>query len=124
VTPRAEQFETLYAFQDDLPGVGAVMDGVSGEINEHGYWGSMRERFPISQTDWMQASGELRVVAGDPAAGGRVVVRGHDNIALIRSGQDWADAEADERSLYLDEILPTLPSEATRDMLTSVDISQ
>lgn len=33
---------------------------------------------------------------------------GHDNIALIRSGQDWADAEADERSLYLDEILPTL----------------
>ena len=66
VAPRAEQFETLYAFQDDLPGVGAVMDGVSGEINEHGYWGSMRERFPISQTDWMQASGELRVVAGDP----------------------------------------------------------
>ncbi|MDJ0115151.1 phenylacetaldoxime dehydratase family protein, partial [Rhodococcus erythropolis] len=58
----------------------------------------------------MQASGELRVVAGDPAAGGRVVVRGHDNIALIRSGQDWADAEADERSLYLDEILPTLQS--------------
>ena len=110
VAPRAEQFETLYAFQDDLPGVGAVMDGVSGEINEHGYWGSMRERFPISQTDWMQASGELRVVAGDPAVGGRVVVRGHDNIALIRSGQDWADAEADERSLYLDEILPTLQS--------------
>ena len=28
VAPRAEQFETLYAFQDDLPGVGAVMDGV------------------------------------------------------------------------------------------------
>ena len=37
-------------------------------------------------------------------------MRGHDNIALIRSGQDWADAEADERSLYLDEILPTLQS--------------
>lgn len=115
VAPRAEQFETLYAFQDNLPGVGAVMDGISGDINEHGYWGSMRERFPISQTDWMQPSGELRVIAGDPTAGGRVVVRGHDNIALIRSGQDWADAEADERSLYLDEILPTL--EAGMDFL-------
>ncbi|MFC9551587.1 phenylacetaldoxime dehydratase family protein [Rhodococcus sp. NPDC056960] len=108
VAPRAEQFETLYAFRDALPGVGAVMDGVSGEINEHGYWGSMRERFPVSQTDWIQPSGELRVVSGDPAAGGRVVVQGHDNIALIRSGQDWADTDMSERSLYLDEILPTL----------------
>lgn len=106
--PRTEQFETLYAFRDDLPGVGAVMNRPSGEINEHGYWGSMRERFPLSQTDWMSASGELSVISGDPAAGGRVVVRGHDNIAIIRSGQDWKAAEAAERALYLDEILPTL----------------
>ena len=108
VSPRVEQFETLYAFQDTLPGVGAVMDGVSGDINEHGYWGSMRERFPISQTDWMQPVGELRIVAGNPADGGRVVVAGHDNIALIRSGQDWIDTDAAERALYLDELLPTL----------------
>lgn len=106
--PRAEQFETLYAFTERLPGVGAVMDHTSGEINEHAYWGSMRERFPLSQTDWMSASGELQVVEGDSARGGRVVVRGHDNIAIIRSGQDWKDTEADERALYLDEILPTL----------------
>ncbi|MDQ4112509.1 MAG: phenylacetaldoxime dehydratase family protein [Actinomycetota bacterium] len=108
VAPRVDQFETLYAFQDQLPGVGAVMDRTSGEINEHGYWGSMRERFPLSQTDWMQGRGSLTVVSGDPAAGGRVVVQGHDNIALIRSGQDWIEAGADEHALYLDEILPTL----------------
>ncbi|MBK5006680.1 aliphatic aldoxime dehydratase [Pseudomonas sp. S32] len=108
IAPRAEQFETLYAFQDRLPGVGAVMDSTSGEIEEHGYWGSMRDRFPVSQTDWMLPDGELRIVSGDPAKGGRVVVRGHDNIALIRSGQDWVEAESEERSLYLDEILPTL----------------
>jgi aldoxime dehydratase len=108
VAPRAEQFETLYAFKDQLPGVGAVMDGISDDIEEHGYWGSMRDRFPVSQTDWMAPTGELQVVAGDPDKGGRVVVLGHDNVALIRSGQDWADAEAEERSLYLDEILPTL----------------
>lgn len=106
--PRAEQFETLYAFREQLPGVGAVMHSTSGEIEEHGYWGSMRDRFPISQTDWMNPNGELKVVSGDPAKGGRVVVVGHDNIALIRSGQDWAEAESEERSLYLDEILPTL----------------
>jgi hypothetical protein len=88
--------------------VGAVMGQTSGEIIEHGYWGSMRDRFPQSQIDWMKPDGELRVVVGDPAAGGRVVVQAHDNIALIRSGQDWRAAEADERVLYLEEILPTL----------------
>ncbi|WP_349632357.1 phenylacetaldoxime dehydratase family protein [Gordonia sp. L191] len=110
VSPRVDQFETLYAFTDQLPGVGRLMDGISGEINEHGYWGSMRERFPLSQTSWMQpgAEDELRIVAGDPATGGRVVVAGHDNIALIRSGQDWREAGDTERSLYLDEIQPTL----------------
>ncbi|MCA8000132.1 aliphatic aldoxime dehydratase [Burkholderia metallica] len=108
VAPRAEQFETLYAFKSDFPGVGAVMDGVSNEIEEHGYWGSMRDRFSISQTDWMRAHGELQIVAGDPEQGGRVVVLAHDNIALIRSGQDWRAAERDERRLYLEEIEPTL----------------
>jgi aldoxime dehydratase len=108
VAPRAEQFETLYGFREELPGVGALMNTTSDEIEEHGYWGSMRDRFPISQTDWMAPSGELTVIAGDPAKGGRVVVQGHDNIALIRSGQDWADAGEEERSLYLNEILPTL----------------
>jgi aldoxime dehydratase len=56
--PRVEQFETLYAFCDALPGVGAIMGrGISGEIEEHGYWGSMRDRFPASQTDWMSGRG-------------------------------------------------------------------
>lgn len=106
--PRAEQFETLYAFRDDLPGVGAIMGRISGEIEEHGYWGAMRDRFPASQTDWMSARGALAVEAGQPSLGGRVVIRGHDNVCLIRSGQDWADTESEERTLYLDKIEPTL----------------
>jgi aldoxime dehydratase len=109
VAPRADQFETLYAFTDRFPGVGAIMDGVSGDIQEHGYWGSMRDRIPLSQTDRMLASGRLEA-QGDPAGRGRVVVRGHDNVALIRSGQDWAQTGADERELYLTEIEPVLRS--------------
>jgi aldoxime dehydratase len=106
--PRVEQFETIYGYQDELPGVGAVMGAVTGEINEHGYWGSMRERFPLSQTSWMQPSGALTVASGNPTEGGRVVVRGHDNVTLIRSGQDWKHADPDERSLYFDSVEPTL----------------
>ncbi|WP_409160463.1 phenylacetaldoxime dehydratase family protein [Pectobacterium sp. B2J-2] len=108
ISPRAEQFETLYAFKEQLPGVGALMNAISGDIQEHGYWGSMRDRFPISQTDNMASDGELTIISGDPQAGGHVVVRGHNNIALIRSGQDWEGTEEKERSLYLDEIEPTL----------------
>ncbi|MCC2659071.1 MAG: oxd, partial [Panacagrimonas sp.] len=72
--PRVEQFETLYAFRDALPGVGAVMDRIGGEIEEHGYWGSMRDRFPASQTDWLSGRGALGVQHGQPALGGRVVI--------------------------------------------------
>lgn len=106
--PRVEQFETLYAFRDALPGVGAIMDGLSGEIEEHGYWGSMRDRFPASQTDWMSGRGALGISKGQPSLGGRVVLTAHDNICLIRSGQDWSDTTGEERSLYLDKIEPTL----------------
>lgn len=107
---RADQFETICAFTDSFPGVGAIMDGVSDEIQEHGYWGSMRDRFPLSQTDRMLAAGSLAVAAGDLNQRGRVVVRGHDNIALIRSGQDWTQTGDAERKLYLEEIEPTLRS--------------
>lgn len=109
VAPRAEQFETLYAFTDRFPGVGAIMDRVSGEIEEHGYWGSMRDRIPLSQTSRMSAGkGVLAIKSGQPAQGGRVVVQAHDNICLIRSGQDWAETVDAERGLYLEEIEPTL----------------
>lgn len=108
IAPRAEQFETLYAFKEELPGVGALMNNLSGEIQEHGYWGSVRDRIPASQNDWLQPDGELRIMAGDPVAGGRVVVQGHDNITLIRSGQDWAEADKQERQLYFNEMLPPL----------------
>ncbi|NYI76724.1 phenylacetaldoxime dehydratase family protein [Nocardioides panzhihuensis] len=114
IAPRADQFETLYAFTEDFPGIGGVMgergtgSTVSGEIEEHGYWGSMRDRIPASQVDWMEATEDLVVVSGDPSKDGRVIVRGHDNIAVIRSGQEWSAAGEEERNLFFDEILPSL----------------
>lgn len=109
VSPRAEQFETIYGYNDNFPGVGAIMDSSSGKIQEHGYWGSMRDRFPISQTEWINASGTL-AASVDPARPGRVVIRGHDGITLIWSGQDWAETEGKERDLYQKDIEPVLRS--------------
>jgi aldoxime dehydratase len=36
------------------------------------------------------------------------VVRGQDNLCLIRSGQDWSDTDGDERRMYLDDVEPVL----------------
>ena len=37
-----------------------------------------------------------------------MVVQGPDNVALIRSGQDWGETDGEERHLYLRSIEPVL----------------
>ncbi len=71
---------------------------------EHAYWGGMRDRIPLSQTSEMTPAGAPRLVRD----GDRVRVEPHENICLIRSGQDWSDTEAAERRMYLDDVEPVL----------------
>lgn len=104
LVPRMEQFETAYSTPDHLEGVGVIMGGISDVIQEHGYWGSMRDRIPLSQTDAMSPSGGL----AREERKGRVIVKGHKHVAVIRSGQDWTDTQGDERRVYLEDIEPTL----------------
>ena len=99
LSPRIERYETLLSDSDRAEGAGTILGGITElPIREHGYWGSSRDRMPFSQTDEMAASGRL---AARRARTGRVVIEGHDNLAYIRSGQDWADADENERTLYL-----------------------
>lgn len=104
LAPAVDRFETLYAMPQGMEGVGVMMGSRSGEIQEHGYWGSMRDRFPLSQTDAMSPVGELEVTAHPH----RLVVQGHENLAVIRSGQDWSETEGQERDLYLNQMEPVL----------------
>jgi aldoxime dehydratase len=104
LTPGVERFETLYAMPEGLEGVGVVMGTRSDEIQEHGYWGGMRDRIPLSQTDAMAPAGAL--VADERPS--RVVIKGHENLTVIRSGQDWSETVDKERELYLGEMEPVL----------------
>ena len=105
LTPRVEHFETLFSAPDRLEGVGILVGNRSAEpIQEHGYWGSMRDRLPVSQTDALAPSGDL---SSRPAAG-RIRLAGHEHIAVIRSGQDWTDTTGRERDMYLTEMEPIL----------------
>jgi aldoxime dehydratase len=102
--PTVARHETLFSSLDRPEGVAALADGMSGEVQEHAYWGGMRDRIPLSQTDPMSPGGAPELIRD----GARLRVKAHDNLCLIRSGQDWSDTEASERKLYLNDVEPVL----------------
>lgn len=105
VCPHAERFETLFSTPDRFEGVACLAEGLSDEIQEHGYWGGMRDRLPSSQTDALRASGEIRLQT-QAQPGQRVRVTPHENLTFIRSGQEWTETEDRERAIYLTEVEP------------------
>lgn len=105
--PKASHLETIYSAPDKFEGVATMAEGRSGEILEHGYWGGMRDRLAAAQTDSLVGRGRPDVPPG-PSKGRRVLVRGHENVALIRSGQDWSETEGEEREHFLKKVAPIL----------------
>jgi aldoxime dehydratase len=104
--PTVERLETIVSSADGREGFGALADGTSPPIAEHGYWGSMRDRLPIAQVDTL-APGRLGPVVYH--ADDRVIsVRLDANACVIRSGQDYSDTQGDERTYYLEYVEPRL----------------
>jgi aldoxime dehydratase len=104
LSPSVDTYETLFSSLGRPEGVAVLADGMSGEVMEHAYWGGMRDRIPASQTSEMAPAGAPSLVRD----GARVRVKPHENICLIRSGQDWSDTDAAERRMYLDDVEPVL----------------
>ena len=104
LTPAMEHFETLYSSAQHVEGIGRLGTQMSGEVQEHAYWGSARERIPAAQTDGLAPEGRLSVERD----GTRVRVKLHDQVCVIRSGQDWSEAQGRERDLYLNTMEPVL----------------
>lgn len=104
VRPSVNGYETLFSSLGRPEGVAVIADEMNGEIQEHSYWGGMRDRIPLSQTDEMSPAGSIEIVPDGP----RLRVLPHDNLCLIRSGQDWSDTDTAERKMYLDDVEPVL----------------
>jgi aldoxime dehydratase len=102
--PSVARYETLFSSPDRAEGLAVIADGMSGEVQEHAYWGGMRDRIPLSQTSEMAHGGKPLLVRD----GTRLRVIAHNNLCLIRSGQDWSDTEASERKMYLEDVEPVL----------------
>lgn len=105
--PGVDRFETLMSSPDGQEAVARLAETVSGEIQEHAYWGGMRDRLPASQTDALTGSTSHRPDT-TPQPGQRVRLAGLHNMALIRSGQNWAHTAGVERERYLGEVEPVL----------------
>ncbi|MBA2935750.1 phenylacetaldoxime dehydratase family protein [Sphingomonas sp. CGMCC 1.13654] len=109
VVPSA-RFETILSEPAIRIGSGRIAPQVEGPIKTHGYWGSMRDRLPVSrhdalESDWGEA---LAVRASGDGSGRRISVRAPANLALIRSGQDASLCSVEEFSEYQRSIRPVL----------------
>jgi aldoxime dehydratase len=102
--PSVQGYETLFSSLGRSEGVAVLADSMSGEVQEHAYWGGMRDRIALSQTSEMAPADSPRAVRD----GSRIRVIPHDNLCLIRSGQDWGDTESSERTMSLDDVEPDL----------------
>jgi len=105
VRPDVRRYETLFSAPDRCEGIAVLSAGMSDMVTEHAYWGGARDRIPASQTDALQPSDAATHFDRD---GARVIVRPHDQLCLIRSGQDWSDTDADERTMYQRDVEPVL----------------
>lgn len=107
-TPGIEDTETTFSHPHP-EGYAKIASGMSGEVREHGYWGSSRDRIPRSQTDSLTATGmPLAREAVQGTLGRHIIVEPHDNLCLLRSGQDWSSTTGAERAFYLDQVEPVL----------------
>lgn len=109
-SPSMDRLETVFSDNDTAEGIAHMRKSMSGPLQEHVYWGSMRDRLPASQTDALV--GDKFSLPGEDSDEDtklrRIHVPGRNNLAMIRSGQDWSDTDSHERDLYLRTMHPVL----------------
>jgi aldoxime dehydratase len=112
----AERFETLYSDAGMCAGANGGSVPMSDPIQEHNYWGSMRDRIRASGTDALLPSPNADA-SRDPNASrdtstaqrlGRVVLSGTANLATIRSGEHYDGLTGREKEVYDQELVPSV----------------
>src|SRR5271166_2260533 len=109
LTVPTDRFETIFS-NDCVVGVAKTAGLVVGPIREHNYWGSMRDRLQVSaRDDLMSTYGDrLPRLGSNATVGRRLRVAVPENLAVIRSGQDWTDCTGSELATYNDSLAPAL----------------
>lgn len=110
IRPSLSDTETTFSHRHP-EGYARIADAMSGDTDTHEYWGSARDRIPRAQTDELPPQGQPAAssACADTDTLGRLVeVTPHENLCLLRSGQDWSETEEAERAFYLGQVKPLL----------------
>ncbi|KAJ4357984.1 uncharacterized protein N0V89_002561 [Didymosphaeria variabile] len=108
--PPIDRFETVFSDKEVPEGCAHMRQGMSGQILEHVYWGSARDRLPAAQTEALDGEGSRAPSNDDErdSINQRIKIKGQKNLCVIRSGQDWSATRPEERNLYLKTMHPVL----------------
>lgn len=106
VTVPLQRFETLLSSVNSVGAAATSDEELLDSIEEHGYWGGMRDRIPESDNNtFASTAGDvlnyLKPREGDSK---RVVIQPPENLCIIRSGQNWTKCKSEERDFYLREV--------------------
>jgi len=109
LTVPPDRFETIFS-HGIVVGLAKTGGPVVGPIREHNYWGSMRDRIQASAADNLVSEhGERLPRLGSTATERRRLrVKVPENLAVIRSGQDWTACTGAELAAYDDSVRPAL----------------
>lgn len=109
LTIAPNRLETIFS-HGILLGVAKTGCPVVGPIREHNYWGSMRDRIPVSAHDDLRSPYGERMprFGATETRGRRLGVEAPENLAIIRSGQDWTNCAGDELDEYDRSVRPAL----------------
>ncbi len=100
-----ERTETIFSTNIHKPGYSGMRTGTVGPIEHHEYWGGMRDRIARSAYDDLSARKEAVV---EQRGERHFVVWPHENLCIIRSGQDWSQCDSEQWAEYAEKIEPTL----------------
>jgi aldoxime dehydratase len=88
-------------------GYGHLADSWSDPTDKHEYFGSARDRLPVSQSDSLEVDGRAQV-ANFSADGKFLEIVPYDNMCLLRSGQNWQNSPPAEFIAYEKRLKPSL----------------
>jgi hypothetical protein len=108
-TPPMDHLETLLSSNEPI-GLAEAMTEARGPIREHAYWGAMRDRIPVSVNNSLEPSLEAlpEPETTRRSLGQRLRIVPHENLCIIRSGQNWSDCGKEEREIYATDLAPVL----------------
>ena len=108
VQVQKNRLETIFSSENPV-GIAETADGFD-LVQEHAYWGSARDRMPISAHDDLVGSADTVLVenANVSSKGKRVSVTPPENMCVIRSGQYWGACGDKELDYYQTKVHPTL----------------